>query len=163
MMQTRKTRLIAVALAACMGAGGLALAGGTTAKDAYKSSRERIAAQAKAERKACERLQGNAHDLCDAQAKGREQVARAQLEAKFKPSPETEKLAKNARADAAYQVAKVRCEAGPRGSARERCLEVAKGVHEAAIRQAKVEKVQELREDKAKAAQHAVQQAAPKS
>src|SRR5205085_6197004 len=57
--------------------------------------------------------------------------------------PEAEREAKEVAADAAYDVAKVRCEPA-KGKAKDRCLQEAKAGREAVLRQAKVEKVQSL-------------------
>jgi hypothetical protein len=119
-------------------------------KDAYKAARDRIEQQSRAERKACERFKGNPKDVCEAQARGREKVAKAQLEAQYKPNPETEKLAKFSQADADYDVAKVRCDA-MKDKAKDQCLAQAKHDREAAVRLAKVEKVEEVNQLKAKA------------
>jgi len=109
---------------------------------AYEAAQARIAADFKAERKACDRVQGPARDLCRTQAKGRQQVARAELQARYEPSPEADQELKNARAEAKYALARVRCDA-LKGNAEDRCRQEAKGALEAAIRQAKVEKVEE--------------------
>lgn len=119
-------------------------------KDAYKVAAERIEHEAKAQRKACDRLKGHPKELCQAEAKGREKTGKAQLEARYKPSPDAEKLAKFRQAEAEYEVAKVRC-AAARGRAKDACIDRAKHEREAAIRLAKVEKVEEVREIKAKA------------
>jgi len=133
-------------------AGALALAGSTWAagkkapapmnEAAYEAAQARIGADAKAERKACERVQGHARDLCRAQSKGKEKTARAELQARYEPSPEADQELKNARAEAKYALARVRC-TELKGKVEDRCREEAKGALEAAIRQAKVEKVEE--------------------
>jgi hypothetical protein len=148
MKPVRKTKLLGCSLAACLAAAGLALAAeGGIAKDAFKAAQERIEAQATAQHKACSRWQGNARDVCEAQAKGREKTAKAELQAHYRPSPEAEKLAKTARAEADYEVAKARC-AALKDDAKDRCVQQAKHDREAAIRLAKVEKVQELNAQK---------------
>lgn len=160
----RKSRLLSWSLAACLAAMGLAvMAGGSLGKDAFRAAQDRIEAQAQAQQKACGRFQGNARDICEAQAKGREKVAKAQLKAQYRPSPEAEKLAKVTRAEADYDVAKLRC-AALKDPARDRCIDQAKDAREAAIRLAKVEKVEELNAQKrAREQKHAQQKAAPKS
>jgi hypothetical protein len=109
---------------------------------AYEASQARIAADFKAEREACDRVRGHARDLCRAQSKGRKNTARAELQARYEPSPEADQQLKNARAEAKYALARVRCDA-LKGNAEDRCRQEAKGALEAAIRQAKVEKVEE--------------------
>lgn len=153
--------VIALALGLGLGSAG-ALAGADPAmgKEAYEAAQERIEAQAKAQRKACAPLKGNARDVCQVEAKGWEKAAKAQLEAEYQPSPEAEKNAKFARAEADYDIARQRC-AALKDRAKDRCLKQAKHDREAAVRLAKVEKVEEMNSLKAKAA--AQQKAAPKS
>lgn len=162
-MIQRNMHVIALALALGLSGTG-ALAGAdpdpAMSKAAYEAAQERIEAQAKAQRKACGALKGNAKDICQLEAKGWEKAAKAQLEAEYQPSPEAEKNAKIARAEADYDIAKRRC-APLKDRAKDRCLNQAKHDREAAIRLAKVEKVEEMNALKAKAA--AQQKAAPKS
>ncbi|MEJ8836410.1 hypothetical protein [Ramlibacter sp. AN1133] len=164
MFQARKKHLIVIALVLGVGAGGGVVYSAETAmnKDAFKAAKQRIAVQAKAQRKACDRFKGNAKDVCDVQAKGWEKIAKAQLALRYKPGPESEKMAKFARADVDYEVAKQRCEA-LKDRAHDTCIAKAKHDREAAVRLAKVEKVEELnalrREDRAQ--REAQQKAAP--
>jgi hypothetical protein len=157
----RNMPMIVLALAFGLGGTG-ALAGADPAmsEDAYEAAQDRIEAQAKARRKACAPLKGNAKDVCQLEAKGWEKAAKAQLEAEYQPSPDAEKNAKVARAEADYDIARQRC-APLKDRAKDRCLKQAKHDREAAIRLAKVEKVEEMNTLKAKAA--AQQKAAPKS
>lgn len=143
MQDTRKTYLIGgmLALFVAAAAGG---AGAAAGRDSPGPTGQRIAAQAKADRQACDRLQGNTRDICQAEAKGREKVARAELEARSDPTPEAEQALKEARADADYAVARQRCDDAKGKKATKACIARAKAVHEAAVRQAKVEKVHAL-------------------
>lgn len=165
MFKQRKKHLMGVALALALGAAGV-VAGTEAAmrKDAFEAAQDRIEAQAKAQRQACGRLQGNAKDVCQMQAAGWQKVARAQLEAEHEPGPEAEKKLKFARADADHAVAKQRC-AVLKDRAKDRCVDQAKNEREAAIRLAKVEKVEEVNALKARAQvqRHAQQKAAPRS
>lgn len=141
----------ALALALALSGGG-AVAGADPAmsEDAYEAAQDRIETQAKSKRKACGPLKGHAKDVCQLQARGWEKAAKAQLEADYRPSPDAEKNAKFVRAEADYDVARQRCRP-LKDAARERCLQQAKHDREAAIRLAKVEKVDEINELKAKA------------
>lgn len=141
---TRKLWAGCIAALCVSGMAGLAAADGAMAKSAYKAARERIELQGKADRKACERQKADARPLCEAQAKGREKVARARLEAQYRPGPDADRAVKEAQADANFELARVRCASGRAGQRKEACLAQARGVREAAVRQAKVEKVQEL-------------------
>jgi len=154
MFEKRKKHLIVLALFVGAGAGGVVysadIVGG---KAAYKAAQQHIEVQAKVQGKACGRFQGNAKDVCEAQAKGWEKVAKAQLDVQYKPGPESEKLAKFARADADFDVAKQRC-APLKDQAKDRCVALAKHDREAAVRLAKVEKVEELNALKRPGEQH---------
>ena len=136
-----------MAIAAALAVAGSTWAAATKApapmsEATHEAAQARIAADFKAERKACDRVQGHARDLCRTQAKGRQKTARAELQARYEPSPEADQELKNARAEARYALARVRCDA-LKGQAEDRCRAEAKGALEAAIRQAKVEKVEE--------------------
>jgi hypothetical protein len=113
-------------------------------KDAFEAAEERIEAVARKERKACDRLKGRSAELCVVQAKAREKVARAELEAEYEPSLETWQDARDAKADADYAVAREKCD-DFKGAAKSRCVQAAKSAREAAIRLAKVEKVAAMR------------------
>jgi hypothetical protein len=52
----------------------------TMAKADYKAGKERISAEYKADKAACDALSGNAKDVCVQEAKGKEKVAKAELE-----------------------------------------------------------------------------------
>jgi hypothetical protein len=123
------------------------------AKDAFKAAEQRVEQQAKADRKGCAKLAAPGKEQCEAQVKAREEIAKARLGAQRKPGLEAEKLAKFKAADAQYDAAKVRCGAQPKGFARDRCMDQAKAARDAAIRLAKVEKVEEQNEIRARQAE----------
>lgn len=139
-----KRQMHLVALLAALASGGAWADASPLPMDetAYEAAKARIEAQRDADRKLCKKLQGHDRDVCDAQAKGKAASALARLEAGYKPSPDATLEAKNATAEANYDVARVQCKA-KKGEARDRCVSEAKAAREAAIRQAKVEKVQE--------------------
>ena len=80
-----KLTISAIAIGLAFSAGAMAQA---VSKEQYQSGRDNIAADYKAAKAACGSLSGNANDICAAQASGREKVAKAQLEAEYKPSVE---------------------------------------------------------------------------
>lgn len=127
---------------------GLALAGVAAAeppamsKSAYEAAKDHIEAQYKADRKFCGGLKDHLQELCQAQARGKADAAKAELEARYDPSPEATLEARRVIAEANYKVDKVECEAKRDDDARDRCIDMAKAAREAAVRQAKVEKVQ---------------------
>lgn len=145
-----KWKLHALALLAGLALAGPGFAAGKAppakpqpmTKQAFEAEKAKIEAEAKADRKLCGGLKGNRKDVCQAEAKGRAEALQAELEARYKPSPEASQKAKNVTAEANYAVAKARCKA-LKDKAEDRCMKEAKLAREAAIRQAKVEKVQE--------------------
>ena len=68
----------------------LALAGAAQAADnakvdrkAMKAEKDKVEATYKADKAKCKDMQGNAKDVCEADAKGKENVAKAELEQKY--------------------------------------------------------------------------------
>ena len=144
---TRKTRkhLIGYAAALCfVAAAGAGVAVKQGAGEGYKGAVQRIEAQRKAADQSCQRVKaGPARDLCQTQAKATERVARAELEARRKPGPDSDKELKYARADAEYLVASEKCAARAE-YARSKCVTAAKNDRDAARRQAMIERVQQV-------------------
>ena len=133
--------LIALAATFCFAVTGTAFAADATGmtKDAHKAAHEKIEAQYKADKKACDGMKGNEKDVCKAEAKGKEKVAMAELEAQYKPSDKATAKVTTAKADADYDVAKEKCE-DQKGDAKSACKKEAKAAHDAAKGQAKAEK-----------------------
>lgn len=119
-----------------------AWAGGASAltKDEYKAGKERIAADAKVHKQRCDGMSGNAKDICVSEAKGTERIAKAELEATYKPDARTQSKVMEAKADAAYDTAKEKCD-DLAGNAKDVCVKDAKAAHTSALGQAKVQKV----------------------
>jgi hypothetical protein len=162
MSDTRIQKLISCAAALALATAAFAAsAEGSLDEDAYRAAGERIEAQAKAEKAACKARKGVARDICEAEAKARENIAQARLDAEFEPGPEADRLVKEAKAEAAFDLAKLRCGTA-KGKAKGTCVRQAKLAREAAIRQAKVEKVEAMREAKREQRQ-AQKQGAPRS
>jgi hypothetical protein len=114
---------------------GLALSTGamaepTMTKDAYKAEKERIKDDYKADKARCGSFSGNAKDICLAEAEGKEDVAEADLEARYKPSKASHKKAAIAKAEADYKVAKEKCD-DQSGNAKDVCLKDAKATEAA--------------------------------
>jgi hypothetical protein len=95
---------LAIAVLAC---GSTAAA--PMAKDEYVAAKKRIEADYQAERQKCGDRHGNPAALCIARAHGGRNVDKAELEATYKPSPKANYNAALARAQAAYEVAKLEC------------------------------------------------------
>jgi hypothetical protein len=49
-------------------------------KEDYKAGKDRISASYKSDKAACDALSGNAKDVCMEEAKGKEKIAKAELE-----------------------------------------------------------------------------------
>src|SRR5262245_57630401 len=74
-------------------------------RKARHAEEERIEAQAKAEKAKCDPMKGNAKDICMAEAKGKEKVAKAELDAKYaKDKTRAERKVTEAKAEAQYEV-----------------------------------------------------------
>ena len=110
--------------------------GATMTKDQADAAHDRIEQTAKADKKACEPMKGNAKDICEAEAKAKEKVAKAEL--KYKVSGEDRDRVKLAelKAEANYEVAKEKCE-DQEGDAQRACKKQAKATEDAARAEAK--------------------------
>ena len=84
-------------------------------------------------------MKANAKDICESEAKGAGKVSRAELEEQYKPSTRNAEKLKDARADAAYDLAKERCD-DQQGNDKKACVEQAKATHTSAKAQAKASK-----------------------
>jgi hypothetical protein len=139
--------------AALFAAGALAATSAVAAdrlsKDAYKSAKDRIAAEYKVDIQRCKALSGNAKDICKAEVKGKEKSAKADAYAAYKGTDKAATAALVARADADYSVAKEKCD-DLSGNPKNVCVKEAKSAHTKAKVDAKTNgKVSELRKDAA--------------
>jgi hypothetical protein len=132
--------LISLAVALCCGVTGAAFAASGMSKDQYKAEKHRIEAQYKNDRNSCDGMKGNAKDICKAQAKGNEKIAKAELQAQYKPSPKADEKVKDAQADANYRVAREKCD-DLKGNDRKVCDKQAKAMRVGAKDQAKADRV----------------------
>jgi hypothetical protein len=126
---------VAATMMALVFACSLARAEGMSAQD-YRAAKKRIAAEYDAERQKCGVRHGNDLDLCVARAHGVRDVAKAELEATYKPSPRANYDAAIARSKAAYAIAKEGCD-DRRGAAKQSCLQEARIARERAVDEAK--------------------------
>lgn len=124
--------LITMAVSLTWGGSALALT-----KAEYDAQKDRIEADFKTSRERCGSMQANAKDVCEAQAKGDQKIARAQLEAQYKPSARNDQKLKEAQADARYDVAKEQCD-DMDGNRKDVCMKEAKAAQTAAKADAKV-------------------------
>jgi len=100
-------------------------------KDEYNVSKERIVADYKVAKARCNTLKGNAKDVCMKKAKGTEDVAKAELEQEYKPSPANARKVTEEKANAAFEVAKEKCDSQS-GDAKSACVNQAKANHDKA-------------------------------
>jgi hypothetical protein len=103
-------------------------------KPERKAEEDRISADYKSALNNCARKSGNAKDICIAEARGAEKVARAELEARDKGTSKADAAVRIARAEADYAVSREIC-ADLNGNARDVCLQDA----QAALTRAKAD------------------------
>lgn len=143
---THSTRIAMLSIAlACAG-----LAQAQTMNPAeYGAAKDRIQADYKVDKAACDRLSGNPKDICQAEAKGKEKVALAELEQRRSGKAEDARKLALAKADAAYEIAKERCD-DRKGNEKDVCMKEAKAAETRAKADAKAaEKTGEVRKDAA--------------
>jgi osmotically-inducible protein OsmY len=122
-MTTRNIKAIAVAIALALSTG--AMAAQAISKDEYKAGKDKIAAEYKSSKTTCASLSANAKDICVVEAKGKEKVARAELDASYKPGEKASHAVKIAKAEADYAVAKEKCD-DKAGNDKKICVKEAK-------------------------------------
>lgn len=132
-------RMTLIAAVAALGYAGTGLAADTMSKDQYKAEKQRIEADGKAAREKCKDMKGNAKDICMAEAKGNEKIAKAELAAKQKDTPKARYDVAVAKADLEYNVAKEKCD-DLKGKDKKSCEKDAKAAHNQAKKQAKAER-----------------------
>jgi len=115
---------IAAAVGLVFSAGAMAQ---SMSKDAYKDAEDRIAAEYTSAKAKCDSLSGNAKDICIAEAKGTEKVAKAELEARHEPTAKNRYNARIAKAEADYAVASEKCD-DKAGNDKDICVKEAKAV-----------------------------------
>ncbi len=102
----------------------------------YRAEHERIESEAKAAKAKCKPMSGNARDICQAEAKATEKVAKKELDAKRKGTPDSRYDVEKIKAEAAYEVAKEKCE-DLKGADQHTCKKQAKADEKAALAAAK--------------------------
>jgi hypothetical protein len=126
---------IAVAIGLAFSAGAMAQ---SMSKDEYKVHKDSIVAQYDSAKAGCDSFAGNAKDICMAEAKGKEKVAKAELEARNKPTQTTRYQARVARAEADFAVATEKCD-DQAGNMKDVCVKEAKAAETAAKANAKAQ------------------------
>ncbi|HTR57714.1 MAG TPA: hypothetical protein VMM27_06040 [Casimicrobiaceae bacterium] len=109
-------------------------------KEAYDQRIKKADAHYKADKDACASRSGNAKDICLADAKGRENVAKADAEVALVNTPKAREDARVARAEANFNVGKEKCD-DLSGNAKEVCVKEANAQLTKAKADAKVDRV----------------------
>lgn len=133
----------AVAMAFCTAATA------SMTKDEYQAAKKSVASDYKVAKAGCDRMAGNTKDVCVAEAKGREHVALAEIEASYKPTAAHRNDVRLAKAKAIYAVAKEKCD-DQTGNPKDVCVKEAEANYTAAKADVKANKqVAEARKDAA--------------
>jgi hypothetical protein len=126
-------------------AAAISLAFGTAAiaspmsKVDYKASKKTIEAEYKSAKANCDAFKANANDVCEAAAKGKENVALAELENTYKPSDKNRYDVRIAKAHATYKVAVEKCD-DKAGNEKDVCVKEADAAQTAAKADAKTQR-----------------------
>lgn len=134
----RARRLGQALLAVMLGAAAMAQAAPAMSKDAMQAQKKSITANYDAAEARCKLRKGLDRDVCVAAAKGEREVAEAELAQRYEPSVRNDEKLRLARADAAFEVAREKCEQYE-GDAKDVCRKDAKAVQAAAHAQAKLQ------------------------
>ena len=100
--------------------------------DEYKRAKDAVEADAKAAKEKCKSMTGNAKDICQAEAKGNEKVAKKELDYKKNPNEKNRMDLEKMKAEAAYEVAKEKCE-DLKGADQHACKKAAKADEKKAV------------------------------
>jgi hypothetical protein len=109
-------------------------------KDSYTMAKTNADAQYKIDKDACSSMSGNAKDICVAQAKGKDHVAKADAEAAYENTPKAREKARVALGQANYDVAVEKCD-DLAGNPKDVCVKEAKAGLVKAKADAKVDRV----------------------
>ena len=109
-------------------------------KASYTQATKDADAQYKTDMAACSSLSGNAKDICVAEAKGKDNMAKADAEAAYQNTPRHRENARIAHAQAAYDVAIEKCD-DLAGNAKDVCVKEAKAALVKGKADAKVDRV----------------------
>ena len=99
--------------------------------DEYKREKDRIEAEAKAAKAKCKDMKDNAKDVCQAEAKANEKIAKKELDYKKNPNDKNMRDLEKIKVEGAYEVAKEKCE-DQKGAAIVSCKSEAKASYDKA-------------------------------
>ena len=100
-------------------------------RKARKAEEDKIEAQYKSDKAKCTDMKSHEKEACEADAKGKENVAKAELKAKYDPTPGNQRKVDEAKAEHQYKVAKEKCDA-QKGKEESACEKQAKADHDKA-------------------------------
>ena len=109
-------------------------------KDNYAMAKKDADAQYKIDKGACSSLNGNAKDICVAEAKGKDNAAKADAEALYVNTPKARESARVAHAKATHDVSIEKCD-DLAGNRKDVCVKEAKAAFVRAKADAKVDRV----------------------
>jgi hypothetical protein len=138
--------MIALFVTAGLGIAGSAVAQtyapkvATLSKDGYTMARTNADAQYKLDKDACASMSGNANDICIAEAKGKDEMAKADAEAAYANTPKARQSARVVHAEAGYHVAIEKCD-DLAGNLKDVCVKEAKAELVKGKANAKVDRV----------------------
>ena len=133
------TKMMVAAAALGLACASPLFAADNMAKDQVKAEKQRIESEAKAAKEKCKDMKANAKDICMAEAKGQEKVAKAELAVKQNDTPKNRYDVAAAKADADHDVAREKCDE-MKGKDKEACQKDAKNARDAAKKTAKAER-----------------------
>jgi membrane-associated HD superfamily phosphohydrolase len=116
------------------------LATASMTKDGYTQAKKDADAQYKIDKDACSSLSGNAKDICVAEAKGKDDIAKAEAAAAYENTPKTRESARVAHAQAIYKIAIEKCD-DLAGNRKDVCVKEAKAELVKGKADAKVDRV----------------------
>jgi len=120
-----KLKLTIIAAALALGTASFAQAADKADRKVHNADEERIESEYKAAKEKCDTMQGNQKDICVAEAKAHEKVAKAENDAKHAKDPSKEQAkVQRVKADAEYDVAKQRCQE-MKGNEKDVCMKEA--------------------------------------
>lgn len=122
-------------LAACAFAGGASAE--SLAKKEHRLEHDRAQAAYRLDWGSCRKLQATAKDTCKVEARGRFQVAKAEIDARYKRSPANQDRVTLAKSEASYRLALEKC-GQLAGNAKDVCKADAKAVAVAARAEARL-------------------------
>jgi hypothetical protein len=102
-------RLAVACVLAMLGSAPATAAARLSSMDEFNAGKARADAELRADRAACDKLVGTPRDVCREQARGKELVAKAELELAHTGRRKSQDRLTTARMDAAYDVARTQC------------------------------------------------------